>query len=133
MRCKRSPASREFLIATMAFTSVHSQEDQSYLIAYRSLLGMCARANMQAPRLPASPRRRPTLCTPFVRARSVCAVSPATSRLRYSHSIAVPLIGAVLGGAGGWVEGSQLSPAVLARRVSDSRLDVVRVRILLCG
>lgn len=124
-----SPASGEFLIATMAFTSVHNQEDQSYLIAFRSLLGTCMCANVQAPRLPASLRRRPTWCTRFARARSACAVLPATSRSRDSHSIAVPLIGAVLGGAGGWVEGSQLSPAVLARRVSDSRLDVVRVRI----
>ncbi|KAI3623097.1 hypothetical protein CBS14141_003880 [Malassezia furfur] len=92
----------------MAFTSVHNQEDQSYLIAFRSLLGAQV----------ASVAATPTYLVHALRKGSS----------RDSHSIAVPLIGAVLGGAGGWVEGSQLSPAVLARRVSDSRLDVVRAR-----
>ncbi|WFD49331.1 hypothetical protein GLX27_004011 [Malassezia furfur] len=96
----------------MAFTSVHNQEDQSYLIAFRSLLGAQV----------ASVAATPTYL--------VHALRKGSFRLRglARYNIAVPLIGAVLGGAGGWVEGSQLSPAVLARRVSDSRLDVVRAR-----
>ena len=113
----------------MAFTSVHNQEDQSYLIAFRSLLGTCTYTHIQVRKSLVWLRRRRTLCTPSAKARSVCVGLPGTSRLCHSHSIAVPLIGAVIGGAGGWIEGSQLSPAVLARRVSDSRLDVARVRI----
>ncbi|KAI3628942.1 hypothetical protein CBS9595_000014 [Malassezia furfur] len=94
----------------MAFTSVHNQEDQSYLIAFRSLLGA------QVASVAATP-------TYFVH-----AIRKGSFRLRGLARIAVPLIGAVIGGAGGWIEGSQLSPAVLARRVSDSRLDVARAR-----
>lgn len=40
----------------------------------------------------------------------------------------LPVAGAGIGAAAGWVESSQLSPSSLARRVSDTRLDVVRVR-----
>ncbi|WFD03340.1 hypothetical protein MOBT1_002029 [Malassezia obtusa] len=107
-----SPLRPDFLIHEMAFTSVHSQDDQSYLLAYRSLLGVQV----------ASVAATPTYLLQAIRKGSF------TMRGLARYNIAIPLVGAAIGAAGGWVEGSQLSPAMLARRVSDTRLDVVRAR-----
>ncbi|WFD00431.1 hypothetical protein MYAM1_003180 [Malassezia yamatoensis] len=95
----------------MSFTSVHNQEDQTYLITHRSLLGMQVASVAGVP------------------AYLLHALRKGSFSLRgmARYNIAVPLIGAVLGGGAGWVESTQISPGMLARRVSDCRLNVIRV------
>lgn len=79
----------------------------------------------------ASLRPRPTFCRRFARVVSHSVALLATSMLDFRDlpiSWILPVAGAGIGAAAGWVESSQLSPSSLARRVSDTRLDVVRVR-----
>ncbi|WFD44496.1 hypothetical protein MPSI1_003164 [Malassezia psittaci] len=96
----------------MSFTAVHNQEDQTYLITHRGLLGMQVASVAGVP------------------AYLLHALRKGSFSLRglARYNIAVPLIGAALGGGAGWVESTQVSPAMLARRVSDCRLNVIRSR-----
>ena len=63
-----------------------------------------------------------------VTAASACASWLRPSECRLTRSWVVPILGAAVGSGVGWANASQFTPAVLARRVEEARLDADRVR-----
>ncbi|WFD34538.1 hypothetical protein MCUN1_001379 [Malassezia cuniculi] len=89
-----------------------SQEDTSYLLAFRGLQGAQIASIAATPLyLLSAIRHRRFSIRKFAKANWV-----------------VPIFGAVTGAGVGWANATQYTPAVLSRRVEEVRLDVNRIR-----
>ena len=104
-----------------------SQEDTSYLLTFRGLQGayllLTRRTDCQYRRNPALPAQRNP--SPPLQCAQARAGQVSNSLTR---SWVVPILGAAVGSGVGWANASQYTPAVLARRVEETRLDADRVR-----